>query len=186
MRPTTIWIALVAMFALQPVRAEDPPSEGFPVEIRIDAGQSLGELRRYGASSAPTSPTTPHERRREAARRRSANWRPERFISAPTTCSPPATARPRSSGAARMRTPRMPTAIRSTTGRSSIASSTPTWSAACARTSQIGFMPKALSSKPEPYQHELDARVPVRGRSTPAGPTRRRITPSGASWSTSG
>ena len=46
MRSTTIWIALVSMFALQPVRAEDPPAEEFSVEIRIDAGQSLGELRR--------------------------------------------------------------------------------------------------------------------------------------------
>ena len=51
---------------------------------------------------------------------------------------------------------------------------------------QIGFMPKALSIKPEPYQHDVDARRPRTTRSTPAGPIRRRTTRSGASWSTSG
>ena len=46
-------------------------------------------------------------------------------------------------------------------------------------------MPKALSIKPEPYQHHW---TPGRRttRSTPAGPIRRRTTRSGASWSTSG
>ena len=50
---------------------------------------------------------------------------------------------------------------------------------------QIGFMPEALSTQPEPYQHRLDAGRQGR-RSRPAGPTRRRTTRSGPNWSTSG
>ena len=85
--------------------------------------------------------------------------------SAPTTCSPPATARRRSSGARPTPTPRTPAASRSTTGRSSIASSTRISSAACKPYVQIGFMPKALSVKPEPYQHTW----------TPGGEVRRDL-----------
>ena len=43
---------------------------------------------------------------------------------------------------------------------------------------QIGFMPQALSVKPEPYQHHWSPR----GRAVrPAGPIRRQITASGKS-----
>ena len=57
-------------------------------------------------------------------------------------------------------TPRTRRASRSTTGRSSTASSTPTSSAACGPTSQIGFMPKALSRQARAVPAQVDARAP--------------------------
>ena len=46
---------------------------------------------------------------------------------------------------------------------------------------QIGFMPKALSSKPEPYQHRWRVGAPM-SKSTPAGRIHPRITTSGVNW----
>ena len=49
---------------------------------------------------------------------------------------------------------------------------------------EIGFMPEALSTNPQPYQHEW--RPGGRAGSTPAGLTRPRTTGSSPSWFTSG
>ena len=83
-----------------------------------------------------------------------------RSTSAPTTCSPPATARPRSSGAAPTPTPKTRRASRSTTGRSSTASSTPTWSAASSPTCRSASCRRRSPIKPEPYQHEWRPGLP--------------------------
>ena len=77
-----------------------------------------------------------------------------------------------------------PGPARSTTGRSSTASSTPTWSGASGRMSRSASCPRR--SRPIPSPTSTSGRRAGGSRSRPAGPTRPRTTRSGPSWSSSG
>ena len=159
------------------VSGRDPRRRG---EAARAARSDLALLRRRRAELRD------HEGRPQAHRRHSASFGRSRSTSAPTTCSPPATARRRSSGAAPTRTPRTPRAGRSTTGRGSTASSTPTSSAACGPYVEIGFMPKALSTQARPLPARVAARAAVRRDLHRLGLPARRTTRSGRSSSTDG
>ena len=132
-------------------RSTAPP---FPVTIRVDASRPLGELKpiwRFFGADEPNYATMKDGRKLIGELGRFAR---SRSTSARTTCSTPATARRRSSGEARTSTPRTPRVAPCTTGRCSTGSSTRTSRAACGRTRRSASCRKALSTNPEPYQHE--------------------------------
>ncbi len=51
---------------------------------------------------------------------------------------------------------------------------------------EIGFMPEALSTNPEPYQHHWTPKAKYNEIFSPAGLIRRRITRNGRNWFTNG
>ena len=108
-----------------------------------------------------------------------------RSTSGPSTSSPPATARPRSSGAARTPTRRTLRVGLSTTGRSLTGYSTPTASAESGPTPRSGSCPRRFRRSRSPTSTS-GARGSNTTSSPRAGPTRPGTTPNGRSWSASG
>ena len=131
-----------------------PPRGGaFPVAIRVDAGSARGPLRPIWRFFGADEPNYAYMKDGRKLLANSGSSRPSASTSARTTCSRPATARRPSSGARPTPTARTRTGSRSTTGRFSTASSTRTSHRGVRPYAQIGFMPRDLSTRPEPYQH---------------------------------
>ncbi len=148
--------------------------ESIPVTIRVDAAKSIGELKpiwRYFGADEPNYATMPHGRKLLGEL---GELRRDNVFFRATACSARAMARRRSSGARPTSIVKMLPANQSTIGPSSTKSLTPIAPPACGRTRKLGLCRKALSSKPQPYQHRWrpDARTT---KSIPAGHILRRL-----------
>ena len=130
-------------------------AEPFPVSIRVDATETQGELRPILALlRRRRAELCVHEGRPQASSATWANSSRRISFSAPTTCSTPAMAhRPSKWGSTNIYTedaagnPHYDWTI--------VDRLVDTYLARGVRPYlQLGFMPQALSSKPDPYQHE--------------------------------
>ena len=130
------------------------PAPPFPVAMRVDASRSSGPLKPIWRFFGADEPNYAYMKDGQKLLGELGDLAPEQVFFRTHNLL---TLRRRHAGAEMGLHQRLPRRRRrqprSTTGRSSTASSTRTCSAACGRTSQIGFMPKDLSIKPEPYQH---------------------------------
>ena len=187
MNARRIFVACLLVPAVLCLAPAVPRGRAVPVTIQVDAGASRGRaaadlavLRRRRAELRV------HEGRPQAAR----GARPARAAAGLLPHPQPAHHRRRHARAQVGQHERLHRRRRraspSTTGRSSTASSTRTWSAGVKPYAQIGFMPAGALRQAGAVPARVAARACPTTTSTPAGPIRRRTTRSGPSWSSSG
>ena len=154
-------LVFAGMYAIVRGAPQSPrASTTFPVSIRVDAARSSGPLKPIWRFFGADEPNYAYMKdgKKLLARARRAARREQVYFPRPQ----PADVRRRHAGVQMGLDQRLPRGrrgqTRSTTGPLWTASSTPTSSAACGRTRRSASCPKALSIKPEPYQHQWTPR----------------------------
>ena len=152
-----VFIGIVTLVSCQAQAAPTTPPSFFPVTITIDAAKPIGDLNpiwRWCGYDEPNYTYAPNGKKLIAqfSRREKLSLWP-RFLPHPQSpCHRRRHSAPEMGIDQRLYGRRSGSA-ESMTGRSSTRSSTRTSTPADKPYAQIGFMPKALSLKPEPYEH---------------------------------
>ena len=176
-------VSIVLLSCLRVSHADDAT---FPVSIHVDAARPQGELRPVWRFFGADEPNYAYMTNGRKLLSELGELRPRRSVLPHAQFADLRRRHARAQMGLDWRLlVRTPTATRSTTGRSSIASSPPIWNAACGRTSRSASCRRSCRASP--------SRINTSGRlahatrkSSPAGPIRRTTTKSGRSWPING